>query len=502
MAAAKTTVAAPTPPTIAQPINVGGSGTLTGRTAALTVLGANAAGEASLNYTWSVVTSPTGATIGFSVNGTNAAKYTTATFTLTGTYTVSVKIVDGAGLSVTTTKTLVVTPTLTSIKVSPNTASVLQGATQQFTAAALDQFGQPMANQQLFTWTATGGTITAAGLFTASTTAASGTVTVKSGTVTGTAAVTLQANTGKFQDPALAKLIQSLDADGSISRADMIQILRSVAAGGALSTADFSDLKQLLAQAKTYNIPAYVQALAADVVNGNAANATYQGQTLGNLSPGSSATQLTNLINKWFYGTDHPTLCNTSLVYTATAGSLFPHTPSHTDEVQGILGDCYFISAMGTLADSNPAAVKNMFIDNGDGTFTLRFYTGTYGVNTSGYSGGAISAGFQNNQVAADYITVDRCLPAGSSGILAYADYGASVTNAANALWIPLAEKAYAQWNQTGKAGRDNTNAYASIQGGWMATVDAQVLGYNAYDYIMTGTSEQIAVAPWPPRRP
>ena len=78
--------------------------------------------------------------------------------------------------------------------------------------------------------------------------------------------------------------------------------------------------------------------------------------------------------------------------------------------------------------------------------------------------------------------------------MLAYADYGASYTNAANALWIPLAEKAYAQWNQTGKEGRDGTNSYRSIQGGWMATVDAQVLGYNATDYIMTTTSEQVAV--------
>ena len=43
------------------------------------------------------------------------------------------------------------------------------------------------------------------------------------------------------------------------------------------------------------------------------------------------------------------------------------------------MGDCYFISALGTLADSNPAAIENMFINNGDGTYTVRFYTGTYG---------------------------------------------------------------------------------------------------------------------------
>ncbi len=85
-------------------------------------------------------------------------------------------------------------------------------------------------------------------------------------------------------------------------------------------------------------------------------------------------------------------------------------------------------------------------------------------------------------------------LPAGTTGMLAYADYGANYANTANSLWIPLAEKAYAQWNQTGKEGRDGTNAYASIQGGWMATVDAQVLGHNATDYIMTTTKEQVAI--------
>ena len=126
-------------------------------------------------------------------------------------------------------------------------------------------------------------------------------------------------------------------------------------------------------------MPGYVQVLAGDVVNGNAANATYLGQPLGNLAVGSSAAQLNDLINKWFLGTDLPALCDSSLVYTSAAGSLFPHTPSHADEYQGELGDCYFISALGTLADSNPAAVENMFINNGDGTYTVRFYTGTYG---------------------------------------------------------------------------------------------------------------------------
>ncbi len=319
-------------------------------------------------------------------------------------------------------------------------------------------------------------------------------MTAKSGSATGTAKVTVLANSGNLQNAALANLVTSLDADGSISRQDMIQILRSVGGDGVVDATEFSDLKKILNQAGTLNIPGYVQVLAGDVINGNAANATFQGQALGNLAAGSSAAQLNKLVDKWFLGADHPALCNTSLVYKSVAGSLFPHTPSHTDEYQGQLGDCYFISALGTLADSNPAAVQNMFIDNGDGTFTVRFYTGTYGTIYN-YSDGSISAGFTNNIGTADYVTVDRMLPTATSGMLAYADYGANYTNTANSLWIPLAEKAYAQWNQTGKEGRDGLNAYASIQGGWMATVDAQVLGYNATDYIMTNTNKQVAIS-------
>ena len=583
-------------PTVAQAISVNGNAAVTGKTATLSVLGSDDAREANLVYNWSVTSSPAGGKATFALSGTNGAKNTTVSFSEAGSYALSMKIVDQGGLSVTTTKTVTVTPTaatlrvsttagqsiasnsmvesfsssqslvvqgvdqfgnvmatppaltwlttslplnaaapsfatvngvttvsfamwgyyglavrvsnapsvssyvtvdleqsLKSIVLSPGTPSVLLGAAQQFTPEALDQFGQPMSNQQAFTWSASSGTITTAGLFTAPSKGSSCTVTAKSGTVTGTATVALLANTAALQDPALAKLVASLDADGSISRQDMIQILRSVAADGSVSAADFSDLKEILYQATALNIPAYVQALAGDVVNGSFANATFQGHALGNLAVGSSGAQLTTLIGKWFLGTDNPALCNTSLVYTNTAGSLFPHTPSHTDEYQGSLGDCYFISALGTLADSNPAAIQNMFINNGDGTYTVRFYTGTYGTIYN-YSDGSIGAGFNNNVGTADYVTVNTMLPASPSGILVYADAGASCSNAANALWIPLAEKAYAQWNQTGKAGRDDLNAFASIQGGWMATVDAQVLGHNATDYIMTSTKEQTAI--------
>ena len=226
-----------------------------------------------------------------------------------------------------------------------------------------------------------------AGLYTAPGTAGTYRVAAKSGSIAGAAKVSVtlprplphrRPTPGGLQDPVLAALVQKLDADGSLSRADMIQILTSVGASGTVSATDLADLKTILADAAQYNMPSYVQVLAGDVVNGNPANANYQGAPLGNLAAGSSATQLNDLIDKWFSA---PTSGADQQLADLHDGLRFalPHHAFHNNEYQGELGDCYFISSLGTIADSNPAAIENMFINNGDGTYTVRFYTGTYG---------------------------------------------------------------------------------------------------------------------------
>ena len=87
-------------------------------------------------------------------------------------------------------------PVLTSIKVSPSSASVQTNKTQQFTATAYDQFGNAMNPQPAsFTWSvnAAAGTISQSGLFTAGATAGGPfTVTASSGGVNGTASVTVR----------------------------------------------------------------------------------------------------------------------------------------------------------------------------------------------------------------------------------------------------------------------------------------------------------------------
>ena len=92
-----------------------------------------------------------------------------------------------------------VTVTAASISVAPSSASVAVGQTQQFTATANDQSGNPLVPQPAFSWTVSGGgTITGSGLFTAGSTAGGPyTVTAAGGGVSGTAGVTVTA-TGSF----------------------------------------------------------------------------------------------------------------------------------------------------------------------------------------------------------------------------------------------------------------------------------------------------------------
>lgn len=179
-------------PAAANPNPVGGT------TTNLSVLGADDGGEANLTYTWAVSAKPAGASDPtFSVNGSNAAKNTTATFGRTGAYTFQVTIRDAGGLTAMSSVSVTVNATLTSIAVAPASATVSNGQTQQFTASARDQFGQPLSAQPVFSWSvdASGiGTISGSGLYTAPASGTgSATVRATTGSVSGTAAVTVTA---------------------------------------------------------------------------------------------------------------------------------------------------------------------------------------------------------------------------------------------------------------------------------------------------------------------
>ncbi|MBU6310106.1 MAG: hypothetical protein KJS77_10215, partial [Planctomycetes bacterium] len=107
------------------------------KSATLTALGSDDAGEAALTYTWSVVGTPPGAVTFSATNGTNAGKSTTATFASAGTYTLRVTIADATARVVTSDTTLVVRDADTRLLADETTGSTLADATGNGNAASL-----------------------------------------------------------------------------------------------------------------------------------------------------------------------------------------------------------------------------------------------------------------------------------------------------------------------------------------------------------------------------
>jgi hypothetical protein len=164
-----------------------------GTTTLLSVSAIDPAGSSSLTYTWSTSgSSPPG--VIFSDNGTSAAETTEATFAQSGSYTFQVVATDPSGRSATSDVSLTVDQTITSIAVSPSSATVPAGGSKLFTAQAFDQFGGLLSPQPSFVWSVSSGvgSINAAnGLYAAPAEGGSGGVEASSGGVGGTAGVSI-----------------------------------------------------------------------------------------------------------------------------------------------------------------------------------------------------------------------------------------------------------------------------------------------------------------------
>jgi hypothetical protein len=124
--------------------------------------------------------------------------------------------------------------------------------------------------------------------------------------------------------------------------------------------------------------------------------------------------------------------------------------PSYLDVEQGQAGDCWLMASLAEVAARDPQDIRNMFtydgttVDNGAtvGLYSVRFF------NTSG---------------SAVYFQVDTELPSGG-------EHYAHVDNdlGTQALWVALAEKAYAVANGLGfvTTGAEGQDSYASLNGG------------------------------------
>lgn len=307
-------------------------------------------------------------------------------------------------------------------------------------------------------------------------------------------------------DPGLMKQAMTLwqQDNKTFQYNDMIKLFQFAASEHpTIQQNDLSDLQNLVSHGTAVGwMPQSVANLSSKVVNYNQANEFYQFQILssgqpmspnllpsGALQAGNPSSLLNTLVNKWFLGMDHPDLGSVALnasgnlqgetaigesnsTYQQATGVLWGSGgPTNLDIDQGIIGDCYFLSSLGATVTINPQTIQNMFINNGNGTYTVRFYV----PNKTG------------TQYTPDYVTVDQMLPFASVGsrttgvgilpagyYFEYANGGTApqgpkpgqfggLTNlntgpaklnapyqypyATNYLWVALLEKAYTQFN-------------------------------------------------------
>jgi hypothetical protein len=290
-------------------------------------------------------------------------------------------------------------------------------------------------------------------------------------------------------DPGLQNLARNdFTAHGSITYGDIVGLLNQSVAEGTVTSAVFTSLQNLVSAsgAAYLHEAADVQNLGSKLVDGDPANAYYQGNIpLGNLKVGSSASQLQELTNKWFLGMDHPldpdvpTWWGGTFSYLPASGTLFGSSaaPQYTDVMQGGEGDCWFMASLASLANST-------YTTKGQASIESQFtYEGAIGAN-----GAEVwSVRFYHNGVA-QYVTVDNCFPtfvASSAGWMSSNDtvyyaglnnkLGDTILDPSNVLWAALEEKAYAQLSASGWNGRPNTDSYKSLGGG-LARTDLPII--------------------------
>jgi regulation of enolase protein 1 (concanavalin A-like superfamily) len=202
---------------------------VTSTTSALSVLGGDLFGEGSLIYSWQFLAGPS-ADVTFSINGTNAAKDATATFPMAGAYLLEVVISDPNGYSTASLLPVNVNPTLTSIAVTPALPEVGPNGTDQFTATALDQFGNAMTNQPAFSWSLAsgGGSVSNSGLYTAPLIGGAISVSANSGNVSGTGSLAFV-----NQPPLIANSVGAIATPGVVTIGSVALSVPAVDDGGA-----------------------------------------------------------------------------------------------------------------------------------------------------------------------------------------------------------------------------------------------------------------------------
>ncbi len=283
-----------------------------------------------------------------------------------------------------------------------------------------------------------------------------------------------------LNDPVIKTDMTAASAGGTVSETAMAKLFSDLSAElttdhTTLSPSQLNDLETIAADLNVGETASpYVTYITDALIDGNAANAKWTGggastTTLGNLTVGSTATQVDELDGKWFLGTDLPSSTvhmsgypTFKVSYSAVTSPVFGATgPSMNDINQGYLGDCYLLASLAEVAYQNPSLIQSMITSDGNNTYGIRFFV----------------------DGSAEYVTVNNSL----------AD-GGTIFNNATDIWASLVEKAYAQIQAsgiiTGNTVNDG-NSFSTIgNGGFPEDALEEITGASSItDFDASGSS-------------
>jgi len=117
------------------------------------------------------------------------------------------------------------------------------------------------------------------------------------------------------------------------------------------------------------------------------------------------------------------------IAFLPVRGVLFGESPKPTDACQGIIGDCYCLSALSALAHAQPTRLTGLLQDAGKGRFVATFHRRLVG------------GGFRAEQV-----TVDGSFPLRKKDGRPIYARARALKDGRQEIWPLVAEKAYAAW--------------------------------------------------------
>jgi len=179
--------------------------------------------------------------------------------------------------------------------------------------------------------------------------------------------------------------------------------------------------------------------------------------------------------NTWYWGKlDDDTVAAVRKNRTTTASyedvdpdtPLFPKgSPNPADVEQGGIGDCYLMAALSSVAQQDPAYIREIMVDQGD-KVSVRLYE----VDQSDPA---------NHTFSPKYITIEKSI----------ASLGGKALYNQGALWVSMMEKAYAAGGFTG-SGTAPTQAqpsYEDISGGFSRHAFEVLMGEEARSSSLQG---------------